>query len=57
MQKSLTMPNGESKAVNRRSTAYIMAKRKKDKSRSNDLQSTTQNIKDRATRTPLKTRG
>jgi len=50
-QKSLT------KAVNRRSTANIMAKRKKDKSRSNDLQSTTQNIKDRATRTPLKTRG
>ena len=32
-----------------------MAKRKKYKRTSNDLQNTTQKIKDRATRTPLKT--
>ena len=51
-RKSLKLPKGYSKAVNRRRPDNAMAKRT-----NNDLQNTTQKTKDQATGTPLTTRG
>jgi len=47
----------ESESVSRRMTDNTMVKIKKDKRTNNEPQNTTQTIKDRAARTPLKTGG
>ena len=52
--KSLKIPKGQYKSVNRRRTNNTMAKRKKENIRiSNDLHKFTHKIRDRETRTPL----
>ena len=55
-KEKLEDTNEVMKCPNRRRADNAMAKRKKDKRTSNDLQSTTQKTKDRVTRSPLKPR-
>jgi hypothetical protein len=54
LKKSLKIPKGQSEAVNRRRTDNTMAKRKRT---NYDLQNIHRKLKDRVTRTPLKTEG
>ena len=55
-KEKLEDTNEVMKCPNRRRADYAMAKIKKDKKTSYDLQSTTQKTKDRVTRSPLKPR-
>ena len=57
-KKSLKISKGKSESVNRRRADNIMVKRKSTKGETiSDLQNNTYNIKDRVTRTPIKTGG
>jgi hypothetical protein len=55
-KEKLEDTNEVMKCPNQRRADNAMAKRKKDKRTSNEIQSTTQKTKDRVTRSPLKLR-
>jgi hypothetical protein len=55
-KEKLEDTNEVMKCPNRRKADNAMAKRKEDKRTSYDLQGTTQKMKDRVTRSPLKLR-